>query len=109
MAGYLIPTVTASLTANGDVGGIGMVTVADASLFTLGAVVSLSGDTVAAGTYQIVSIDTTTNQLGVRILYAGTPALNGLNYGYTTVSQYTVADSAKVIQSPQFIYDAYTQ
>jgi hypothetical protein len=105
MAGTMSNNVNVALTGNGTAGGY--VTVADASQFALGAIVTLRGSTATAATYQIADINLTSNTIGLRAVYAGTPNLNGINYGLSDVSAYTTADSAHIYQPAQLIYSPF--
>lgn len=109
MAGFITENVTADFAANGDTDGIGYVTVSDTTGFVEGATVSIRSLTVAAATFEIVAVDTAASKIGVRsVTVDPLGRLNGQNYGLSSVSAYLTANSAKIIQPSQFIYDAYT-
>jgi hypothetical protein len=102
MAGRKFDSVEAPLTANGT--SSGEVSVADASLFTVGAVVVLGGQTAPRAAYRVVSVDPDANRLTLEPALPGDPTEEQILAAVPTVANYTTADGARVSQAEQFVY-----
>jgi hypothetical protein len=99
LAGYLAPELNLSLLRSGDADDIGYVTIGNTSQVALGALVTLREGTNVAQ-YQVADVQP--GLVGLRAVYPGTPSLNSLNYGLTSLAQFS--SSAKLIQNAQLVY-----
>lgn len=105
MAGKDVNSISASLSADGSAAG--WIPLADVTGFYAGAEVFLASATVDPVQCRIKKVDTTNNRLYIQVISTtlGTK-LNGANYGYSDMSGFHLADTAKIYQTKQFIYNA---
>lgn len=102
-----VKAASAAVTADSTAAGI--VTVADATPFSIGAYAFLNGTGLPTITVKIVSLPAV-GKIGVRLVPDPRPTDNPFplplptpNYGFSNVSAYTLAAGSKISQSSQYV------